>query len=168
MATTERGTVYLLHFAAPYKHARHYVGFTTDLERRLKEHGTGAAVRSANLMAAVHHAGIPWTLARTWPGTRALEWYVKQQRATPKLCPFCSGGRALDGTRMLSSFRAGRKPAPHVSGSKRRTSGPAMDPATDPTTDPAGVTGDDALVLVPVSDDELALTLWDDGDELPW
>ena len=27
--------VYLLHFAAPYKHARHYVGWTQDLRARL-------------------------------------------------------------------------------------------------------------------------------------
>ena len=31
-----RGTIYLLHFARPYKHARHYLGFAEDLERRLK------------------------------------------------------------------------------------------------------------------------------------
>ncbi|MBB5085041.1 putative GIY-YIG superfamily endonuclease [Nonomuraea endophytica] len=29
------GTVYLLHFAQPYRHARHYLGWTTDLQARL-------------------------------------------------------------------------------------------------------------------------------------
>jgi hypothetical protein len=35
------GTVYLLHFSRRYKHARHYVGFTTDLPRRLRQHRGG-------------------------------------------------------------------------------------------------------------------------------
>lgn len=30
--------VYLIHFDQPYQHTRHYIGSTTDLERRLKEH----------------------------------------------------------------------------------------------------------------------------------
>ena len=30
--------VYLIHFSWPLQHSRHYVGSTTDLERRLKEH----------------------------------------------------------------------------------------------------------------------------------
>ena len=30
--------VYLLHFDQPYQHARHYIGSTMDLERRLPEH----------------------------------------------------------------------------------------------------------------------------------
>jgi hypothetical protein len=32
------GTVYLLHFSAPYKHARHYTGWTDDLPGRLDQH----------------------------------------------------------------------------------------------------------------------------------
>lgn len=34
------GTVYLLHFERPVRHAQHYLGFTENLERRLSEHGT--------------------------------------------------------------------------------------------------------------------------------
>lgn len=30
--------VYLVHFEQPYQHTRHYLGSTTDLERRLQEH----------------------------------------------------------------------------------------------------------------------------------
>lgn len=32
------GTIYLLHFSKPYKHARHYIGYTDDLDKRLARH----------------------------------------------------------------------------------------------------------------------------------
>jgi predicted GIY-YIG superfamily endonuclease len=36
------GIVYLLHFDQPYKHARHYVGWTArNVKRRLAEHEAG-------------------------------------------------------------------------------------------------------------------------------
>jgi site-specific DNA-cytosine methylase len=34
------GTVYLLHFDRPYKHARHYLGWAESLDARLAVHGT--------------------------------------------------------------------------------------------------------------------------------
>ena len=45
------GTVYLLHFERPYKgKMRHYLGWTSDLERRLANHrqGTACATPGAN------------------------------------------------------------------------------------------------------------------------
>ena len=44
------GTVYLLHFDQPYKHARHYVGWASNVKRRLAEHEAG---RGARLLAVV-------------------------------------------------------------------------------------------------------------------
>ena len=35
------GIVYLLHFERSYRHARHYIGFTQNLEQRLAEHRAG-------------------------------------------------------------------------------------------------------------------------------
>ena len=35
------GIVYLLHFERSYRHARHYIGFTQNLEQRLEEHRAG-------------------------------------------------------------------------------------------------------------------------------
>lgn len=67
-ASTPDGTVYLLHFDRPYRHARHYVGWTSNLDGRLAEHTAG---HGARLLAVVHAAGIGWHLARTWPGSRA-------------------------------------------------------------------------------------------------
>ena len=59
-----QGTVYLLHFSEPYKHARHYTGWTEDLPARLGAHGNG---RGARLMEVIKVAGIGFPLARTWP-----------------------------------------------------------------------------------------------------
>jgi predicted GIY-YIG superfamily endonuclease len=86
------GTVYLLHFDRPYKHARHYIGWTLDLTARLAAHRAGQGSR---LLHAVRAAGIGWTLARTWPGDRHRERQLKHQGGRARLCPVC---RAAAGT----------------------------------------------------------------------
>ena len=81
------GTVYLLHFDQPYKHARHYVGWTARTVRcRLAEHEAG---RGARLLAVVRAAGIGWQLARCWPGGRARERQLKRQGGHARKCPLC-------------------------------------------------------------------------------
>ncbi len=32
------GTVYLIHFNRAYKHARHYMGFSENLDKRITDH----------------------------------------------------------------------------------------------------------------------------------
>jgi predicted GIY-YIG superfamily endonuclease len=84
---TSTGTVYLLHFDRPYRHARHYTGWATDLDTRLAEHAAG---RGARLLAVAHAAGIGWTLARTWPDTtRHTERALKHQGGASRRCPLC-------------------------------------------------------------------------------
>ena len=39
------GVVHLVHFTQPYRHARHYTGWTADLESRLAEHQAGRGAR---------------------------------------------------------------------------------------------------------------------------
>lgn len=87
-------TVYLLHFDSPYWHARHYLGSTTHLQRRLAEHAQG---RGARLLEVITAAGIRFQLARTWTGDKALERQLKRRHNAPRLCPLCR--------------RAGRRPA---------------------------------------------------------
>lgn len=87
------GTIYLIHFARPYVHARHYCGWTTDLDSRLVEHLLG---RGARLMAVIAEAGIPWTLARTWEGTRARERALKDCGGFSRKCPVCGIGPRPD------------------------------------------------------------------------
>ena len=84
--TTTTGTVYLLHFDRPYRHASHYTGWTVDLPARLGEHASG---HGARLLAVVHTAGIGWSLARTWTGSRHTERALKRQGGASRRCPLC-------------------------------------------------------------------------------
>lgn len=81
------GTVYLIHLDPAYKHARHYTGWSANLEQRLEEHRAGIGAR---LLDVVQKAGGSWHLVRTWRGTRELERAIKDMRAVPQLCPECS------------------------------------------------------------------------------
>jgi hypothetical protein len=91
------GVVYLVHFSEPYRHARHYTGWTVDLEARLAEHRAG---RGARLLQVVAQAGIGWTLARTWEGNPAARAATQAPRrriqALPDL-PRRAEGRAMSG-----------------------------------------------------------------------
>jgi len=80
------GTIYLLHFDEPYQHARHYLGWTQNLDLRLFDHAGG---RGARLLAVVRSAGINWRLARIWEGTRARERQIKRQGGLSRSCPMC-------------------------------------------------------------------------------
>jgi predicted GIY-YIG superfamily endonuclease len=80
------GTVYLLHFSRPYKHARHYIGWADNLAARLALHETG---QGARLLAVARAAGITWQLARTWPGDRFRERQIKTQGGASRHCPMC-------------------------------------------------------------------------------
>ena len=82
----EVGTIYLLHFDQPYQHARHYTGWTSDLDARLAEHAAG---RGARLLAVIGDAGIGFQLARTWTGTRTRERRLKQSGGARRRCPLC-------------------------------------------------------------------------------
>ena len=84
--STPSGVVYLVHFTRPYRHARHYTGWTADLESRLAEHQAG---RGARLLQVITRAGIEWKLARTWRGTRERERQLKRQGGASRRCPIC-------------------------------------------------------------------------------
>ena len=82
---TER-IIYLIHFHTPYKHAKHYMGSTDDLTRRLHEHERG---NGARLMEVICEAGISWTLARAWQGDRKRERQLKNRGGAARICPLC-------------------------------------------------------------------------------
>jgi predicted GIY-YIG superfamily endonuclease len=82
--------VYLVQFTRPYRHARHYTGWTADLESRLAEHQAG---RGARLLQVITQAGIEWTLARTWQGTRERERQLRRQGGVSRRCPICRANR---------------------------------------------------------------------------
>lgn len=81
------GVVYLLHFTQPYRHARHYTGWTEDLLDRLDRHARGHGARLMNVIA---HAGIGFVLVRTCEGTRAAERAIKNLGGAVRYCPLCT------------------------------------------------------------------------------
>lgn len=83
--------VYLICFDIPFKHVRHYIGYTKGsetLDARMEAHRKG---RGGRLMAAVSARGIGWRVVRTWPdGDQALERRLKRwKNARRQLCPEC-------------------------------------------------------------------------------
>lgn len=99
------GTVYILHFDAPISDSHttaHYVGFTTDLEARIELHRKG---RGARLTQVAAQRGIAFSVVATFPGTRADERRIKNQKSTPTLCPIC---KALRRERQNAARRARR------------------------------------------------------------
>jgi predicted GIY-YIG superfamily endonuclease len=91
-------TLYLIHFAKPYKHARHYLGVTNNLDHRLALHRSGSGAR---LLDVVNKAGIEWECVRTWAVPEGLtgrqaELALKAQKNTPDLCPICNGRAATN------------------------------------------------------------------------
>lgn len=82
--------VYLVHFDEPLHHAKHYLGFSDDIARRIKCHRTGNT--DARLMQVIAERGIGFTLVRVWPDRdRHFERRLKRRKNTPKLCPICNG-----------------------------------------------------------------------------
>lgn len=90
-------TVYLIHFDPPYKHARHYMGWTDNgVEQRLAEHRAGRGARLTQVAAA---AGCELILVRTWSNTeRAHERVLKNRKNAPRMCPLCNPHWSARGT----------------------------------------------------------------------
>ena len=81
------GTVYLIHFSTPYKHARHYLGYSAKLSQRQACHMAG---NGARLIQVINEAGISWSVVRTWAGNRSAERRLKNFHNSPDLCPTCN------------------------------------------------------------------------------
>jgi hypothetical protein len=83
--------LYLLHFDQPYRHARHYLGFTkrAGLADRILEHASGGAACSPLVKAAMR-AGCIISIARVWPdGSQTLERKLKNRGGLARQCPIC-------------------------------------------------------------------------------
>ena len=79
--------VYLLHFDEPLCHAKHYIGYTDDLDKRMETHRAG---RGSKLVRAVMENDSDFVVARTWEnGDRTFERHLKDQKNGPRFCPIC-------------------------------------------------------------------------------
>lgn len=81
--------MYLLHFDHAYKHAGHYLGWSTNIGHRIAQHRQGKSRCKLTKVAA--EAGIQMTLARTWVGAdRTFEAHLKNHyKNNRRLCPIC-------------------------------------------------------------------------------
>lgn len=84
------GTVYLLHFARPLKGIQHYVGWTENLPRRIRQHSTGEGSITTRLFA---NARIPFAVACLWhdaPLSFESAMISRVRHTAEEYCPICA------------------------------------------------------------------------------
>ncbi len=82
--------VYILHFDKPISPdhtTQHYVGFTHDIDKRIRQHRKGQGSR---LCAVAKERAIKFILAELLIGGKDLEKAIKRQKNTKFFCPICS------------------------------------------------------------------------------
>lgn len=83
----DKGTVYLIHFVLPFKHAQHYIGWTRNMPARMRHHRRGTG---SKLLRAVARAGIDFFIARTWENADGnFERQLHNRKSSRRLCPIC-------------------------------------------------------------------------------
>lgn len=80
--------VYLLHFHEPMHHAKHYVGITSEIVRRMKEHSSG---QGSAITKAFAEKGIGFDLICVWEVENSqAERAVKRVKNARAMCPKCT------------------------------------------------------------------------------
>lgn len=79
--------VYLLHFSEPFGHARHYVGYSDNIEERVALHMKGQGSR---LCEVAVNAGITLMWVRTWVGADRKFERNLHGRGKAMYCPICN------------------------------------------------------------------------------
>lgn len=90
------GFVYLLHWTHRSGRVEHYIGWTSDLEARLKCHYSGSG--GCPTTRRFRRAGMRGRLVRLWRGTLSGERTLQQTLTFPADCPVCCG-REIDTVR---------------------------------------------------------------------
>lgn len=86
------GTIYLIHFDKPLRHAQHYIGYVNSSKRsvtkRMSRHKKG---NGAKILKHITSLGIGWTKVRIWEKvTRNDERILKNRTYSKKMCPVCN------------------------------------------------------------------------------
>lgn len=82
-----QGTIYLIHLERPYRHARHYLGWTEGpLADRIAAHRSG---QGSPLLRAATEVGINWYVVWTCVGDRYEERRLKNGKHVSRFCPAC-------------------------------------------------------------------------------
>jgi predicted GIY-YIG superfamily endonuclease len=86
-----KGFVYIIHLAKPLagSKSQHYVGFSTQVEKRLFHHRKGTG---SNFLREANRQGIPYALVVIFAGTKRDERRLKNCKNTAKYCPCCNPG----------------------------------------------------------------------------
>lgn len=82
--------VYLLHFNQrihPTRPAQHYLGYSKDLDERIRNHRLGGGAR---LCQVARERRINFKVAEVWIGGRYLERQLKRQKNSRRFCPICN------------------------------------------------------------------------------
>ena len=88
MCLESKKQVYLIHFDRPFRHAKHYLGFTSiGVRNRFNRHLNGDA---SSLTKAAIQDGVKLVVVRVWNGSRTDERRLKGHSST-RYCPFCKG-----------------------------------------------------------------------------
>lgn len=83
------GSVYLVHFGRKFRGKQHYLGFSTDVKKRMDAHQAG---RGSPLVGAVSKRGISSRVVRIWKRKDGyFEQALKRKYDLKDLCPLCSG-----------------------------------------------------------------------------
>jgi predicted GIY-YIG superfamily endonuclease len=84
-----KGYVYIIHLARPLagSKARHYVGFSTQPDKRLWHHRNNTG---SKFLREANRQGIPYCLVVLQTGTKRDERRLKKTHNTAKYCPCCN------------------------------------------------------------------------------
>jgi predicted GIY-YIG superfamily endonuclease len=87
-----KGYVYIIHLARPLagSKSRHYVGFSTQPDKRLWHHRKGTG---SHFLREANRQGIPYALVVLQTGTKRDERRLKNCKNTAKYCPCCNPDR---------------------------------------------------------------------------
>ena len=94
---------YLLHFERPIYGAQHYLGWSTDIRRRVRLHLSG---RGARLVSQALQAGIGVELVRIWPTFVRQQEYVLKRQTPKRYCPRCHPVTSTQGEDWLRRVQA--------------------------------------------------------------
>ncbi|MBD3387428.1 MAG: hypothetical protein GF414_00605 [Candidatus Altiarchaeales archaeon] len=97
------GYVYVIHLNRPFRHAKHYIGYTTDIVRRMTHHSLGHR-DSSHFMKAVCRAGIRWsvTMVQSFEDAKeavCFEKKLKRDKRSSLHCPLCKTAELERGRR---------------------------------------------------------------------
>lgn len=81
--------VYLLHFSSNVHHARHYIGWSSNIAARLQKHQTGKAQTALTVTACAR--GVQMSVVRVWEGEdKNFERRLKNRKKAWQMCPICN------------------------------------------------------------------------------